>query len=172
MTERHEQRVFESLPQPWARSHGPIPSRVVRPLERFLHLEVGSASLLMAAAAAALVWANVDASSYSRVWHAPIDLVAGPLALHEDFQHIVNDLLMAVFFYVVSLEIKRELLLGSLRDRRSALVPTMAALGTVVGGAVAYVAVNLIADGDLSGWAIPAATDIAFALGALGLVGR
>ncbi len=172
MTDKRKRRLFEPLPQPWARSHGVVASRVVRPLERFLHLEIGSASLLMAAAVAALVWANVDAASYNRVWHAQIDLVAGPLALHEDLQHIVNDLLMAVFFYVVSLEIKRELLFGSLRDRRSALVPTMAALGTIVGGAFAYVAVNLIGDGDLRGWAIPAATDIAFALGALGLVGR
>ncbi len=172
MTGEHESRLSERLAQPWARSQGVIPSRVVRPLERFLHLEIGSASLLMAAAAAALIWANVDAASYNRVWHAQIELVAGPLALHEDVRHIVNDLLMAVFFYVVSLEIKRELLFGSLRDRRSALVPATAAFGTIVGGALAYVAVNLIADGDLRGWAIPAATDIAFALGALGLVGR
>jgi NhaA family Na+:H+ antiporter len=172
MPEKHERRLFDRLPQPWARSHGVIPSRVIRPLEQFLHLEAGSASLLMAAAVAALVWVNVDAASYNSVWHTNIDVDVGPLDLHEDLQHIVNDLLMAVFFFVVSLEIKRELLFGSLRDRRSALVPTMAALGTIGGGALAYVAVNLAGDGDLGGWAIPAATDIAFALGALALVGR
>jgi NhaA family Na+:H+ antiporter len=126
----------------------------------------------MAAALAALVWINVDPTSYARVWETRLDLTLGPIELDWDLRHIVNDLLMAVFFYVVALEIKRELLFGSLRDRRSALVPAMAALGTIVGGALAYVAVNLIADGDLAGWAIPAATDIAFALGALGLVGR
>jgi NhaA family Na+:H+ antiporter len=126
----------------------------------------------MAAALAALVWINVDPTSYARVWETRLDLTLGPIELDWDLRHLVNDLLMAVFFYVVALEIKRELLFGSLRDRRSALVPAMAALGTIVGGALAYVAVNLIADGDLAGWAIPAATDIAFALGALGLVGR
>jgi NhaA family Na+:H+ antiporter len=176
MTERdnetQESGLLQGLSQPWARSPALIPTRVVRPLERFLHLEAGSASLLMVAAVVALVWVNLDAGSYERVWDTPVDLDVGPVELHEDLRHIVNDLLMAVFFYVVALEIKREMLFGSLRDRRSALVPTMAALGTIVGGALAYVAVNLIADGDLSGWAIPAATDIAFALGALGLVGR
>jgi NhaA family Na+:H+ antiporter len=126
----------------------------------------------MATAVIALVWVNVDGSSYERFWQTHVTVDAGPLELDEDLRHLVNDLLMAVFFYVVALEIKRELLFGSLRDRRSAVVPAMAALGTMVGGALAYVAVNLIADGDLRGWAIPAATDIAFALGALGLVGR
>jgi NhaA family Na+:H+ antiporter len=171
MAGHHETRIFERLRQPWARSEGLIPTRVVRPLERFLQLEAGSASLLMAAALVALVWVNVDAGSYERLWETAVTVHLGPLELHEDLRHVVNDLLMAVFFYVVALEIKRELLFGSLRDRRSALVPAAAALGTMVGGALAYVAVNLVADGDLGGWAIPAATDIAFALGALGLVG-
>jgi NhaA family Na+:H+ antiporter len=172
MSGPHKRREFERLPEPWARSEGLIPSRIVRPLEGFLRLEAGSASLLMAAALVALVWANVDPASYERIWDTRFRLDLGPLEVDEDLRHIVNDLLMAVFFYVVALEIKRELTFGSLRDRRSALVPAMAALGTIVGGALAYVAVNLIADGDLAGWAIPAATDIAFALGALGLVGR
>ena len=78
---------------------------------------------------------------------------------------------MAIFFYVVALEVKRELLFGSLRDRASAAVPVAAALGTMVGGAVVYLLVNFDG-GELRGWAVPIATDIAFALGALGLVGR
>ena len=78
---------------------------------------------------------------------------------------------MAVFFYVVALEVKRELLFGSLRDRASAAVPVAAALGTMVGGGVVYLLVNFDG-GELRGWAVPIATDIAFALGALGLVGR
>lgn len=162
----------ERLRPSWVRSDRAVPRRILRPLEQYLQLEAGSASLLMAAAVAALVWVNVDTGSYESVWAAGVVVDLGPVAIEEDVRHLVNDLLMAVFFYVVALEIKRELLFGSLRDRRSAFVPAAAALGTMAGGAVAYVAVNLIADGDLRGWAIPAATDIAFALGALGLAGR
>ena len=157
--------------QPWLRSERTVPRLVVRPLERFLQLEAGSASLLLGAAVAALVWANLASDSYDRFWTTTVSVGVGSFTLEEDLRHLVNDLLMAVFFYVVALEVKRELLFGSLRDRRSALVPGAAALGTMVGGALAYVAVNLIADGDLRGWAIPIATDIAFAVGVLGLAG-
>lgn len=143
----------------------------VRALERFLEQETASAALLMAAALAALVWANVAPEAYDRFWSTEISAQIGRFSLHEDLRHLVNDLLMAVFFYVVALEIKRELRLGSLRDRRSALVPAAAAIGTMVGAGATYVAVNA-QGGDLRGWAIPIATDIAFALGALGLVGR
>ena len=148
-----------------------MPRLVVRPLERFVQLEAGSASLLLGAAVVALFWANLAGDSYERFWASRVSVGLGSFSLEEDFRHVVNDLLMAVFFYVVALEVKRELLFGSLRDRRSALVPAGAALGTMVGGALTYVAVNLIGDGDLRGWAIPIATDIAFAVGVLGLVG-
>jgi Na+:H+ antiporter, NhaA family len=161
----------ERLQRPWKHSDRLVPRVVVRPLDRFLQVEAGSASVLLLAAVAALVWANVDPASYEDVWTSHVTVEIGPLELHEDLRHIVNDLLMAVFFYVVALEIKRELLFGALRDRRAAITPTAAALGTIAGGALAYVAVNLIADGDLRGWAVPAATDIAFALAALGVVG-
>jgi NhaA family Na+:H+ antiporter len=97
-------------------------------------------------------------------------LELGSVGLEEDLRHVVNDLLMAIFFYVVALEVKREMLFGSLRDRRTAAVPVAAALGTMVGAAVTYLAVNV--GGEPSGWAIPIATDIAFALGVLGLAGR
>jgi NhaA family Na+:H+ antiporter len=165
-------RVPEEFQRSWRDSERPLPRLVVRPLERFLAREAGSASLLMLAAVAALVWANVAEGSYARVWTTSVTLDFGPLELREDLRHVVNDLLMAVFFYVVALEVKREIVFGSLRDRRSAAVPTAAAFGTMVGAAATYVAVNLIADGDLRGWAIPIATDIAFALGVLGLAGR
>jgi len=84
----------------------------------------------------------------------------------------VNDGLMAIFFYVVALEVKREFIFGALRDRSYAALPIAAAFGTMVGAALTYWAVNLIGDGNMDGWAIPIATDIAFALAALGLVGR
>src|SRR5687768_7987735 len=157
--------------RPWVRSERAVPRLVVRPLERFLKLEAGSAALLMGAALAALVWANVAGSSYDDFWGTTLTASIGSLELEDDLQHLVNDLLMAVFFYVVALEVKRELLFGSLRDRASAAVPVAAALGTMVGGGVVYLLVNFDG-GELRGWAVPIATDIAFALGALGLVGR
>jgi len=149
-----------------------LPRLVLRPLERYLKLEAGSASLLFAAAVVALVWVNGWPEAYERVWSRSVTVDLGPLLIEEDLRHLINDLLMAVFFYVVALEVKREMIFGSLRDRRSAAVPVAAALGTMVGAALTYVAVNLIGDGDLRGWAIPIATDIAFAVGVLGLVGR
>jgi len=145
---------------------------MIQPVERFLQNEAGSASLLLAATVVALVWANLWPDSYTDVWDTVVSVDLGPLLIQEDLQHWINDLLMAVFFYVVALEVKREMIFGSLRDPRSAAVPAAAAMGTIAGGALTYVAVNLIGDGDLRGWAIPIATDIAFAVGALGLVGR
>jgi NhaA family Na+:H+ antiporter len=159
------------LSRPWLRSERPLPRLVVRPLERFLRLEAGSASLLMAAALAALIWSNVAATSYDDFWSTRLSVALGPLEFEEDLLHLVNDLLMAVFFYVVALEVKRELLNGSLRDPSTAAVPVAAALGTMVGGAVVYLLVNFDG-GELRGWAVPIATDIAFALGVLGLAGR
>ncbi len=148
-----------------------MPRLIVRPLERFLQLESGSAALLMAAAVVALVWVNVSESSYEDLWTTRIALDLGVFEFEEDLRHVVNDLLMAGFFYVVALEVKREALFGSLRDPRSAAVPIAAALGTMVGAALTYVAINLDG-GQLGGWAIPIATDIAFAVGVLGLAGR
>ncbi len=149
----------------------PTARRFVRPVERFVRWESSSAFLLIAAAVAALIWAN-SSRSYDNLWDAHASIEVGGLHLDESLRHWVNDLLMAVFFFVVALEVKRELLFGSLSDRRSALVPTAAAFGTMIGAASVYLAVNTAGDGDLGGWAIPIATDIAFALGVLGLAGR
>jgi NhaA family Na+:H+ antiporter len=158
--------------RPWLRSDRTVPRLVLRPLERFLQLEAGSASLLMLSAVAALVWVNAAPSSYEDLWSTRVSLDAGALVIEEDLRHVINDLLMAVFFYVVALEVKREMVFGALRDRQSAALPVAAALGTMVGAALTYVAVNLVGGGELGGWAIPIATDIAFAIGALGLVGK
>jgi NhaA family Na+:H+ antiporter len=157
--------------RPWARSQRPIPRKVVQPLERFLGDEAGSGGLLLAAALVALVWINVAGDSYDELWSHRITIELGSLHFDEDLRHIVNDLLMAVFFFVVALEVKREALFGSLREPVSAAVPIAAALGTMVGGAVAYLAIN-IGGGNLDGWAVPIATDIAFALSVLGVAGR
>jgi NhaA family Na+:H+ antiporter len=157
--------------RPWLRSGRPVPRLVVRPIERFLSLEAGSAALLMAAAVVALVWVNAAERSYEDFWTTKLVIDVGPLEFEEDLRHLVNELLMAIFFYVVALEVKREMLFGALRDPRAAAVPVAAALGTMVGAALAYLAIN-IDGGELRGWAIPIATDIAFALGVLGLAGR
>ena len=162
--------MTEELPHPWLRSERPVPRLILRPLERFLSQEAGSAVLLIVAAVAGLLWANLGTASYQRLWMATIKVDIGGFVVNDDLRHVVNELLMAVFFYVVALEVKREALFGALREVRTAAVPAAAALGTMVGAAAAYVAVNA-AGGDLRGWAIPIATDIAFALGVLGLVG-
>ena len=165
----HQPRDF---PSPWARSDRPVVRRIVQPLERFVSREAGSGAVLMAAAIIALVWANVAPGSYEAFWHTETVAGVGDFELHLDLRGVVNDLLMAVFFYVVALEVKREFIHGALRDRAYAALPVAAAFGTMVGAGLTYAAVNLIGDGNMDGWAIPIATDIAFALAALGLVGR
>jgi NhaA family Na+:H+ antiporter len=144
---------------------------VVQPLERFLREEAGSGTLLLAAAIAALVWSNVATGAYEDFWTTDVRVSVGSLLLEEDLRHVVNDLLMALFFFVVALEVKRELLFGSLRDRATAGVPVAAALGTMLGAAVVYLLINL-GGGEPRGWAIPIATDIAFALAVLGVAGH
>ena len=157
--------------RPWMRSTRPVPRKLVQPLERFLSEETGSGGLLLGAAVLALLWINVDSSSYESWWSTSISIDIGSLNFEEDLRHIVNDLLMAVFFYVIALEVKREMLFGSLQDRATASAPVAAALGTMVGAAAVYVAVN-VDGGVLQGWAVPIATDIAFALSVLGVAGR
>jgi NhaA family Na+:H+ antiporter len=160
------------FPSPWSRSDRPVVRRFVRPLERFVSQEAGSGAILLAASVLALVWANAAPASYQDLWHTQLAATVGTAELHLDLRELVNDLLMAVFFYVVAVEVKREFVFGALRDRSYAALPIAAAFGTMVGAAFTYLAVNLIAGGDMNGWAIPIATDIAFALAALGLVGR
>jgi Na+:H+ antiporter, NhaA family len=108
--------------QPWFRSDRPVPRRVLRPLQSFLETEAASGILLLVAAAAALVWANSPwQSSYVSVWNTPLSVRLGNWAISGDLRHWVNDGLMALFFLVVGLEIKRELVTGELRDPRAAV---------------------------------------------------
>jgi Na+:H+ antiporter, NhaA family len=136
----------------------------------FVSLEAASGIVLLAAAAAALVWANTDAAGYTSWWHRELTIGPGDLAITESLVHWVNDALMTVFFFVVGLEIKRELVTGELRDRQRAALPAVAALGGMVVPALVFVAINVGGSG-LDGWAIPMATDIAFAVGVLALLG-
>jgi NhaA family Na+:H+ antiporter len=148
----------------------PPANRVRGALQDFLHDEAAGGIVLVIGAVAALVWANSPFSeSYFDLWGQYLTLGWGPIALTENLQHWVNDGLMVVFFFVVGLEIKRELAIGELRDVRAAALPAAAALGGVVVPALIFVALT---SGDArSGWGIPMATDIAFAVGVLALLG-
>jgi NhaA family Na+:H+ antiporter len=150
----------------------PTPAdRILGPLQRFLELEAASGIALLAAAAVAFAWANSPwASTYQEFWNTTLAVRVGPFPLEKPFLLWVNDGLMAVFFFVVGLEIKRELTAGELRDPRRAALPLLCALGGMLVPAAVYAALNAGAD-TLRGWAIPAATDIAFAVGVLALLG-
>ena len=152
------------------------PSYLVRavraPIQTFIHTEEIGAMALLAAAAAALGWANSPWSdSYYDFWHTYVSFDIRIFAISENLGHLVNDGLMAVFFFVVGLEIKRELLHGELSSFRKAAVPVFAAIGGMATPALIYLAFNRSGDGVI-GWGIPMATDIAFALGVLALLGR
>ena len=143
---------------------------LARPLQHFLHTEAGSSSLLLAAAIIALAWANSPLSdAYEDLWSTNATIGIGSADITEDLRHWVNDGLMVFFFYVVGLEIRRELALGELRDRARAAVPAIAALAGMVVPALVYLAVNAGGEG-ARGWGIVMATDIAFVLGALSLM--
>ena len=147
-------------------------SRLLRPFDAFFETEASSGIVLGAATVLALVWANTPwAGAYAALWDAVVTINLGVLVLSDDLRHWVNDGLMAVFFFVVALEIKRELVRGELADRRSAALPAVAAIGGMVIPAALYAALNA-GTPELRGWGIPMATDIAFALGVLALLGR
>jgi len=140
-------------------------------LREFVHDEAFGGILLLACALIALGWANSPwKQSYDDLWNAKVTLGTVQLNLTETLKHWVNDGLMAVFFFVVGLEIKREVLVGELASPRRAALPAIAALGGVVVPAGFYLLVNRGASGS-EGWGIPMATDIAFALGVLALLG-
>ena len=146
------------------------PRRPLSALQDFLHDEAAGGIALVACALVAVVWANSPVSdSYADFWGQYLTIGWGPTAITEDLQHWVNDALMAVFFFVVGLEIKRELAIGELRDPRAAALPAAAAVGGVVVPALIFVALTSGAAG--AGWGIPMATDIAFAVGVLALLG-
>lgn len=144
---------------------------LARPIVRFLDVEAAGGLLLLAATALALLWANSPWSgSYESLWHTAIGLEVGPFRLEEDLGHWVNDGLMALFFFVIGLEIKTELVSGQLSSARDAALPAIGALGGMLVPAALFFALNAGGDG-AAGWGIPMATDIAFAVGVLALLG-
>jgi NhaA family Na+:H+ antiporter len=145
---------------------------MLRPLERFLHVEASSGILLLAAALVAVVWANSPwAESYEALWHTPVTLGLGQLLSRETRHFWINDGLMAIFFLVVGLEIRREIHEGELSELKRAALPVAAALGGMAAPALIYLLFNADPLTHV-GWGVPTATDIAFAVGVLALLGK
>jgi Na+:H+ antiporter, NhaA family len=145
--------------------------RLIRPLVDFLHTEAAGGVALVAAAIVALLWANSPwDASYDDVWTTHLAVALGDWELDLDLRGWINDGLMVLFFFVVGLEIKRELVEGELRDPRRAALPVWAALGGMIVPALIYAAFNAGGEGR-DGWGIPMATDIAMAVGVLSLLG-
>ena len=146
-------------------------ARAAQPVVRFLHVEAAGGVLLVLSAFVALIWANSPWSdSYNSLWATEIRIELGSYVFAEDLGHLVNDLLMALFFFVVGMEIKREAVVGELRDRRAMALPAMAALGGMLFPAAIFAVINAGGPG-VEGWGVPMATDIAFALGVVALLG-
>lgn len=143
-----------------------------RPLERFLQIEAASGIILIAAAGVALACANSPwAEQWAQLWHTPIGLRVGDFAAERSLEWLVNDALMVLFFFVVGLEIRREIYNGELSQWRRAALPVIAAFGGVITPAIIFL---LLAGAPETrrGWAVPTATDIAFAVGVLALLGK
>ncbi len=156
----------------FASSDSSLAKFVARPVLRFIDREVASGVLLLVATAAALVWVNSGwGDSYHEFWHTEIELAVGTWHLpHMSLGHFVNDALMALFFFVVGLEIKRELVTGDLSSARAAALPVIGAVGGMAVPALLYLMLNTAGEAS-RGWGIPMATDIAFAVGIVALLG-
>ncbi|MFN2629189.1 MAG: Na+/H+ antiporter NhaA [Gaiellaceae bacterium] len=139
------------------------------PLRQFLRTETGSAAVLLAAALAALAWANID-SSYETLWRTQLSIRVGGSGVSQDLRHWVNSGLMTFFFFVVGLEARREFDLGELRERRRLAVPLLAGIGGMVVPIAIYLAANA-GRPSAHGWGTAMSTDTAFALGVLALIG-
>jgi Na+/H+ antiporter NhaA len=140
------------------------------PLREFLRTETGGAAVLLAAAFAALVWANVDASSYDSLWRKTLSIDLSGAGVALDLRHWVNSGLMTFFFFVVGLEARREFDLGELRERRRFALPLLAGIGGMAVAVAIYLAFNA-GRSSAHGWGIAMSTDTALALGLLALVG-
>ena len=152
---------------PWER----VFDKIVSPLDEFIHNQTSGGIALMFATVVALIIANSPlAEAYQRLLHTPVTLGVGTWVIDMDLHHWINDGLMVLFFFLVGLEIKREILVGELASPRQAVLPIVAAVGGMVVPALVYWFIN--PEGDAArGWGIPMATDIAFAVGVLALLG-
>jgi NhaA family Na+:H+ antiporter len=163
----NDQPSFEDVPRAQR-----LAEQALNTLQRFLHVEAVSGVVLVVAAAAALIWANSPfAHEYHAFWHAPLTFGFGEFVFSRSLHFWVNDALMTVFFLVVGMEIRREINEGALSKFDQALLPLIAAIGGVVVPALIYLSLNSDPVRG-QGWAVPTATDIAFAVGVLALLGR
>jgi Na+:H+ antiporter, NhaA family len=152
---------------PWEKSF----DRILTPLEDFIHRQTTSGILLLICAVIALIVANTPLQDeYAHLLHADLGVSLGEFSFSLSIHHWINELLMAAFFFVMGLELKRELLVGELASPKQAALPIVAAIGGVLVPAALYFAINVSGDA-AHGWGIPMATDIAFAIGALSLLG-
>ena len=143
--------------------------KLLYPLQDFLQREASSGILLLTSTFLSLIWANSAwGESYNALWSNKLTIGYGTFELSKDLLHWINDGLMAIFFFVVGLEIKREILIGELASFRKAILPVAAAAGGMAVPALIYALFNP----GSRGWGIPMATDIAFALGVLALLGK
>jgi Na+:H+ antiporter, NhaA family len=149
-----------------------VVERALATLKHYLHVEAISGVVLLVAAAVAMLWANSPlAHSYYEFWHYPVSVGTGSFVFARPLHFWINDALMALFFLVVGMEIRRELHEGALSQLDQAILPVLAALGGVIVPALIYLAFN-VGGVRSHGWAIPTATDIAFAVGVLAMLGR
>jgi len=153
---------------PWERAF----KKVATPFEHFIHAQTTTGMILMFMTLLALILANSPLSEgYTHFFHTEIDLTVGSWKLSHSLHHWINDGLMAIFFFIIGLEIKREVLVGELSNLKVAILPILAAVGGMIFPAVIYFLMNMGTDAQ-AGWGIPMATDIAFAISALVLLGK
>ena len=153
---------------PWEKSF----KKIATPFEHFLHAQTTTGLVLMAMTVLALILANSPLlETYAHFFHMKIDLNVGSWKLSHSLHHWINDGLMAIFFFVIGLEIKREILAGELSNIKVAILPILAAVGGMIFPALIYLSMNYNSAG-VGGWGIPMATDIAFAISALVLLGK
>jgi len=153
---------------PWEKAF----KKVSTPFEHFLHAQTTTGIILMSMTIFALILANTPLyDTYSHFFHTQIDFNVGSWSLSHSLHHWINDGLMAVFFFMVGLEIKREILIGELSDMKVAILPILSAIGGMVLPALIYLSINAGTPSSI-GWGIPMATDIAFAISALVLLGN
>lgn len=169
MTERSERQVgIKGVVSP-VRMMASILSRSA--FQHFFTKISQSGFLLFAAAVAAFIWSNVDPEGYLHFWHQELVIGTESFGMHHSLVHWVNEALMTIFFLTVGLEIKREMMVGGLSDPKKAALPIAAAIGGMIVPALIYGLFNIGGDG-LSGWGIPMATDIAFSLAVLSVIGK
>ncbi|RLA76821.1 MAG: Na+/H+ antiporter NhaA, partial [Epsilonproteobacteria bacterium] len=153
---------------PWEKAF----NKVATPFEHFLHAQTTTGIVLMFMTILALMLANSPLTeNYAHFFHTKIDLNVGSWKLSHTIHHWINDGLMAIFFFIIGLEIKREILVGELSNLKVAILPILAAIGGMLFPALIYLSITSDTEGSV-GWGIPMATDIAFAISALVLLGK